>query len=63
MKLCRIVILMIAIRLIANLSIFNRKISLNFKFFRFYDVKMKSKARSEKNIEESVKFPAKFESE
>ena len=54
---------MIAIQLIANLSIFNRKISLNFKFFWFYDVKVKSKARSEKNIEESVKFPAKFESE
>ena len=63
MKLCRIVILKIAIRLIANLSVFNRKISLNFKFFWFYDVKVKGKTRSEKNIEESVKFPAKFELE
>ncbi|KAJ0922483.1 hypothetical protein HanPSC8_Chr05g0204371 [Helianthus annuus] len=52
---------MIANRSIVNLSNFNRKITLNFKFFKFYGDKVKNKARSENRVEESIKFPAKFE--
>ncbi|MFS7919050.1 hypothetical protein Hanom_Chr03g00208361 [Helianthus anomalus] len=62
MKFCRIILQMIANRSIAILSNFNRKITLNFKFFRFDGDEMNNKARSEKKEEESLKFLVKSES-